>query len=95
MAKKAKKAKKTKIIVIASVKTIKAGLKARRAQATTLVQALESGKKAKKVPMKHAGTPALKTARMIEKSLGEAIQLMDDVCGDNILSNPFVLEEES
>jgi hypothetical protein len=84
-----------KKIVIASVKKIKSDLKVRKLQAGKVVKALKSGKKAKVVPMKHAGKPALAIAQRIEKELDEAIALMDDICGDNILSNPFVFEEES
>ena len=83
-----------KKIVIASVKKIKSDLKVRKLQAAKVVKELESGNKAKTVPMKHAGKPALTIAKKIEKELDQAIELMDDICGDNILTNPFTFEEE-
>ena len=93
MAKKAKKGKKAKkkttsgTLLINSVGPIRKLLTARKTQASKVVAALKGGKKAKP-PMKHSG-PALAVAKKIEEQLGEAIQLMDDICGDNILSNPF------
>ena len=80
---------KKKVIVIASVRKIRSDLKARQAQAAKVVKAVKSGKKVTSVPMKHAGKPPLQIAQRLEKQLTQAIALMDDICGDNILTNPF------